>query len=210
MGGHFDDHTGGMTESNQPTPDDPRFAFATVTEAVGSLIESIEAAEPSVLEDATPCSEFTVEDLLDHVTMVMRRVAVIGNGGHFSEIEQESIGSNWAKAFRSAAHDVMLAWTDAAKLEQVFEVPWGELPGAPLMYTYSGELAVHGWDLGTATGIDFTIADEVLQGPLVAVKFIPAEGRATPEVPFDPVVDPGPDAPVLDQMAGWMGRKVNG
>ncbi len=181
-----------------------------MTEAVGGLIEAIEAREPSVLKGSTPCPEFTVEDLLDHVVMVMRRVAVIGNGGHFSEIEQMSLGSDWAKAYRSAAHDIMEAWTDGAKLEQMFEVPWGQFPGAPIIYSYTGEIAVHGWDLATATGIEFEVADEHLQGALVAVKFIPAEGRETPEMPFSPVVDPGPDAPALAQLAGWLGRRVNG
>ena len=54
----------------------------------------------------------------------------------------------------------------------------------------------------------FTIDDDVLQVALVGAKFIPAEGRDDPMVPFGPVVDPGPDAPVLLQIAGWMGRDV--
>lgn len=197
-----------MTESNPPAQDDPRFGLAKVTEALGELMESIEAMDPEVLTTVTPCPEFTVADVLDHVVMVMRRIAVIGNGGHFSTIDQEALGSNWSKHFRSAAHDVMEAWTDPAKLGQMFQVPWGEFPGAPVMYSYTGELAVHGWDLATATGRTFTIDDEILGGALMAAKFIPAEGRETPEVPFSAVVDPGPDAPVLDQLAGWMGRQV--
>lgn len=199
-----------MTNSTTPNPqsDDPRFAFAAVVEAVGRLIESVEAMEPETLAGETPCPEFTVVDLLDHMMMVMRRVAAIGNGKHFSAVEHEALGSGWAKAYRSAAHDIMEAWTDPAKLEQTFEVPWGQMPGAPLLLSYTGELAVHGWDLATATGRDLSIADDVLQGPLMAAKFIPAEGRETPEIPFGSVVDPGPDAPVLEQLAGWMGRQV--
>jgi len=36
---------------------------------------------------------------------------------------------------------------------------------------------------------------------------IPAEGRGE-DMPFDPVVDPGDDAPLLLKIAGWAGRKV--
>jgi hypothetical protein len=57
-------------------------------------------------------------------------------------------------------------------------------------------------------GGDFTIDDELLQGALFGVKFIPAEGRDQPDMPFGEVVDPGPDAPALLQIAGWMGRSV--
>jgi hypothetical protein len=38
---------------------------------------------------------------------------------------------------------------------------------------------------------------------------LPADGRGA-DVPFDPVVDPGADAPTLLQIAGWMGRRVLG
>lgn len=197
-----------MTNENQPSQDDPRFAYAKVTETLGQLITSIEEKPAGTLEARTPCPEYSVADMLDHIMMVVRRVAVIGNGGHFSEVQQESLGSGWSAAYQATAHDIMEAWTDPAKLEQMFEVPWGQFPGAPVLIAYTGELAVHGWDLSQATGVPFVVEDDLLQGALFGAKFIPAGGRESEEVPFGPVVDPGPDASVLDQLAGWMGRKV--
>lgn len=198
-------HDAGMTETteNSPQPDDPRFAFAKVTDLVGNLMESVPEAE---LANATPCPDFTVKELQEHIVLVMRRAAAIGNGDHWSSVEQEAQDGGWAESYRSAAHDVMEAWTDSDKLGQMFEVPWGTLPGAPILMTYTAELAVHGWDLSQATGRPFSIDDELLTNAHEAVKFIPAEGRGTDEVPFGPVIDAGPDAPVLDQMAGWMGH----
>jgi len=204
-----------MTENNAsatndptaPTPDDPRYGFAHV---VGALGELIEATTPDMLANATPCPEFTVKELLEHCVLVVRRVAAIGHGQHWSTIEQQATDDGWLDDYRTAAHDIMQAWTDPAILEATHEVPWGEFPGAVLMYTYTAELATHGWDLSQATGLDFEIADDLLQGALVAIKFVPAEGRDHPDVPFSAVVDPGPGAPVLLQIAGWGGRKVNG
>lgn len=190
--------------------DDPRSGFAVVTDALGGLMEAIETGPAAALDGPTPCPDFTVTDLLDHVVMVMRRVAVIGAGEHFSTVQHEALGAGWTAAYREAAHDVMEAWMDPAKLEAVFEVPWGSLPGAPLILTYTGELAVHGWDLATATGRELTIDDAVLQGALVAARFVPAEGRDAPDIPFGPIVDPGQGAPVLLQLAGWLGRAVAG
>ncbi len=189
------------------TPDDPRFGFANVTSTVRSLIDGTTAHQHG---GSTPCSEFTVKDLLNHINLVMNRVAVIGNGGHWSDVTDESVAQDdgHAEAFAEAAHAVMEAWTDASKLEQMYEVPWGELPGTPMLFTYTAELATHAWDLATATGQPIEIADEMLGGALFAAKMLPAEGRDDPEFPFDPVVDPGEDAPVLLQLAGWMGRQV--
>ena len=202
-----------MTETNTVTPtpdalspDDPRYAFAAVVSQLGDLIER---TTPDLLTNPTPCPEFTVKELLEHCVLVVRRVAAIGRGEHWSTVEQQATDGGWHDDYRAGAHAIMEAWSDPAILETVLEVPWGEFPGALLMHTYTAELAVHGWDLGQGTGLGFEVDDDLLHGALIAAKFIPAEGRATPEVPFDEVVDPGPDAPVLLQLAGWMGRNVN-
>ncbi len=203
-----------MTNSNQesaptdnaPTdPEDPRMGFAAVTAAVGELIKTTAA---DTLGNPTPCPEFTVKDLLEHKVMVMRRVAAIGRGEHWSSVDTETQDDGWHESFIDAAHQTQVAWTDPAKLEQVYEVPWGEIPGVPLMLTYTAELATHGWDLAHATGRDLTIDDDLLRGALMAIQFVPAEGRDHEDVPFSDVVDPGPDAPVLLQIAGWAGRAV--
>jgi len=185
--------------------DDPRMGFAGVTRVVADLMDGVSDDQ---LDDATPCDDFSVKDLLDHLVLVMQRVAVIGDGKHFSEASEETANrdSGHADAFRAAAGDVHRAWTDDAMLEQPFEVPWGELPGAPVLLTYTSELATHGWDLAQATGQDLSIDDALLGGALMAARMLPADER-DPAF-FGPVVDPGADAPALLQIAGWFGRKV--
>ena len=195
------------TTQTQITPDDPRFGLAHV---VSTMRELIDGTSADYFDRSTPCSEFTVKDLLNHANLVMNRIAVIGNGGHWSDVTGESVAMDQghSEAFAKAAHASHLAWTDASKLEQMYEVPWGELRGAPVLFTYTAELATHAWDLATSTGQVIAIPDDVLHGALVAAKMLPGEGRDDPEFPFDPVVDPGPDAPVLFQIAGWLGRHV--
>ncbi len=166
----------------------------------------MEATPASAMGNSTPCDEFTVKQLMEHLILVMRRVAVIGDGGVWSTIGEEPQDDGWVDSFRSAAHDVMKAWTDDDKLQQTFTAPWGDVPGGPMIWTYTGELAAHGWDLAQATNQEFGLEDDVLQGALTAIKFIPAEGRDNPEIPFDPPVDVGPQASVLDQLVGWLGR----
>jgi uncharacterized protein (TIGR03086 family) len=107
-----------------------------------------------------------------------------------------------------AAKRAAAAWADDAKLGQVFEVPWASMPGAPILFTYTAELATHGWDLSTATGQPFSVPDDALRGALFAIEMVPAEGRDNDDMPFGPVVDPGPGAPVLLKLAGWAGRQV--
>lgn len=187
--------------------DDPRVGFAVVTKAIRELMETVTNDQLGL---PTPCSEFDVKDLLDHMVMVMQRVAAIGNGEHFSVANEESANraTGHTGAFTEAAHDVQQAWSDPGKLEAIHEVPWGQLAGVPLLFTYTAELATHGWDLATAIGGEFNIDDEYLVGAHVAIGMIPDDGRDDPMVPFDPIVDPGEDAPTLLKIAGWGGRQV--
>lgn len=193
----------GAPITTELSPDDPRWGFAAATMATRPLIDGA----LSSLDRPTPCAEFSVEDLLDHLVMVMRRFAAIGAGRGWASVQQDRLGGGWADAFAAGAHNARMAWDDPAKLEAMVEVPWGTLPGFAVVASYTAELATHAWDLATATGQDLTIADADLAGALVAAKAVPAEGRGV-EMPFDPVVDPGPGASVLLRIAGWFGRSV--
>lgn len=201
-----------MTENTElpafdpPQPGDPRHSYAMVTM---SMRELMTATTSSQLANATPCADFTVKDLFEHIVLVQRRVAAIGRGEHWSTIQAEPVDAGWLDQFNDASHQVMTAWTNPATLEGLYEVPWGTLPGVPLMWTYTAELAVHAWDLAHATQQPLAIDDDLLRPSLEGVRLgLPAEARADPDVPFDAVVDPGPDAPALLQLAGWLGRNV--
>lgn len=197
--------------NNETAPNDlpdPRPGLATATAAVQTLVSNVETAD---FGRPTPCDEFDVQALLDHITMVVRRSAAIGSGAHFSSVEQVEIGTaidDYRAALNEAASSQADAWSDASRLGANVEVPWGTIPGGAAVATYTAELATHGWDLATALGLEFSLPDDGLTSALFAITQIPAEGRNTPEIPFDDVVDPGPDAPLLLKIAGWGGRQV--
>ncbi len=199
------------TPSTPTTPaalPDPRPDLATVVASVRSIIEGIDNSQ---LSAATPCDDFDVHDLLDHIELVFRRVAAIGNGNHWSSVEVERVGTSvddYATAVAAGAHAMMDAWTDASKLEQIVEVPWASLPATAALFVYVGELAIHTWDLATATAQTTVIPDDSLRGALFAWKQFPSNGRTSPDIPFDEAVDPGPGAPLLLQLVGWSGRQV--
>ena len=201
------DTTNTTIDSGSEMPD-PRPGLATAAAAVQDLIARVDTADFS---KPTPCDEFDVQALLDHITLVFRRSAAIGRGDHWTSIEQVPIGDDieaYTAAIAEADAAQVLAWSDPARLGAVVEVPWGAIPGGAVVATYTAELATHGWDLATAIGEEFTIPDDALAVALVAVRQIPAEGRDAPEIPFGEVVDPGPEASALLKIAGWGGRQV--
>ena len=195
------------TPDSTPPAGDPRHGLAQVTSQVRELIEGTTAQQ---LDLPTPCDDFTVRQLLDHFVLLMNRLAAIGDGAHWSTVMPDDyvLEDGHATAFLEGAHAVMSAWEDEARLGQAFEVPWGELPGAAALSFYTAEIATHGWDLATATERELAISDDVLAGALFAAKSVPADGRDDPGIPFAAAVDPGDAAPVLLQIAGWLGREV--
>lgn len=199
--------TSAMNNDTPPMPD-PRPGLGIAAAAVQALLAKVETTDFAA---PTPCDEFDVQALLDHITMVLRRSAAIGDGNHWTTVEQVQVGPDietYTAEFAAAVEAQERAWSDPARLGAMVEVPWGEIPGGAALAVYTAELATHGWDLATAIGQEFSIPDDALVVALFAVKQIPAEGRDNPEVPFGEVVDPGPDASSLLKIAGWGGRQV--
>lgn len=187
---------------------DPRFDFAQIVSVTGDLIAN---TDPSHMSNATPCSEYTVDNLTGHLVAIMARVAAVARGEDpFSvpQIQATPTEGSWHDAWMERAHEVQAAWTDPAVLGRDLTLPFGVLPGAAALTIYCAEIAVHAWDLAMATGRTATFDDAWLAPALEATKFgVPAEGRGE-EMPFDPVVEVSADAPLVDQLAGWLGRKA--
>lgn len=197
------------TDTAMLDPADPRYGLAAAMVAAGRTIESATDPSSDHLGRPTPCPDFTVEDLIEHMIFVARRVAVIGNVGHFAETPADRVGAAWSAEFSAEAQTVHTAWADPAKLPSIHEAPWGRAPGAALMLAYTAEFATHAWDLSRAIGSEVEIDDGVLAAAAEAVRFIPADGRDDPAVPFGPVVEAPDDASNLERIVTWVGRSLD-
>ena len=220
----------GMTNSTHiPTgntsslaADDPR---SVIAQAVALAGDTIAAVRPDQLDLPTPCDEFTARQLIGHLLTVLRRVAVLGEGGDpmampsVTVVRDDEITAAW----HAAAHRVQSAWTDDALLDQMMVLPWATAPGSGMLATYTNELSVHTWDLAAAIGVSPAWDDRVLTVAFEAIqRALPGAGRAegfaaavakmpagtvmlTP--PFAEPVDVAADAPLIDRLVAWNGRR---
>jgi uncharacterized protein (TIGR03086 family) len=179
-----------------------------VVSVTGDLIQQTRTAD---LSRPTPCTEYDVNTLIGHLVAVVIRVAAVARGEDPFSVPQVAIlGENetWHEAWLAAAAQVAEDWADAEVLDRDLTLPFGVLPGRSALTVYCGELAVHAWDLATATNRTAHFDEDHLHDALIATKAgLPAEGRGT-EMPFDEAVVPDEGAPTLDKLAGWLGRKV--
>ena len=213
------------TESLQSptTTTDPRPLFATAVEIATPVIADV---RPEQLDLPSPCVEFNVKELLDHLVFVLRRVAALGRGQE--AFAQGSLGSpdvesaDWAGDWRDAAADVESAWSDSALLERMIVLPWATMTGAETLAMYVSEITTHTWDLAKATGQHPTWDDAVCQLALDAIhRDLPMVDRepmwaafkanAPTNFQFDPpfanAVAVSSDAPLIDQLVAWTGRR---
>jgi uncharacterized protein (TIGR03086 family) len=182
---------------------DPRPALASALDQIGRLIGGTDVAQGAL---PTPCDEWDVATLVEHLQAVVRRIAAVLDGQPFWSVPRTLESSDWAADWAAgrAAADAVLA--DAAVLAREVTVPWGTVSGAAAVGSYIGELTTHAWDLAVATGrtgeLDEALADAALPG---AMAKIPAEPRGE-EIPFGPVVEVGPDATAYERLVAWEGR----
>ncbi len=189
------------------TADDPRLAFAKAVSLGRAVIAGV---RPDQLDDPTPCPDYDVRQLAGHLIAVVQRVAAVGRGEDpfsVAQIATDLDPANLAAPYAAAAHEVQDVWSDPALLGQLVTLPFATLPGAVALRIYTSEVSVHTWDLATATGQLPEWDDEVLTVAYTTMRqALPAEPRGG-ELPFAAVVEVAADAPLIDQLVAWNGRR---
>jgi uncharacterized protein (TIGR03086 family) len=194
---------GRMTENSDPRPLHRR--------AIAQTEITVAAVTQDQLGLPTPCPQYDVRALLSHITGGLTRTALVGEGDP-EALTRPSMAEGvpddgWPAAYRTAAARAAAAWADDAKLDTLFEVPWGKLPGRFVIAGYIQETLAHGWDLAKATGQETERDPELALFALAGAKrILPPDIRGGEGVPFGPVVDVPPDATPYTQLAAWLGR----
>lgn len=188
--------------------DDPRAIFAKSVVLAGAVIGAVRSDQ---LDNRTPCPEFKVRDLLGHLVFVLGSVAVVGRGDDpFSarEYTKDVADDQWLRAWIDGAFEVRAAWADGTALNRCIQLPWAELTGAEALAGYTNEVTVHTWDLATATGRKPEWNQRVLKVAFDAIHgVLPADDRAATSAPFADVVEVPADAPLIDRLVAWNGRR---
>jgi len=197
-------HTIGKRVTAMELPDlRPQLAYAQ--EWVSSLLENVTDDQWG---DPTPCSEFDVSALTEHIFALEERLRRLGTIGHVDDAPERIpfATENVAAHLRSDAAAAMEPWADDARLTAMIRGPWGTSPGAVAIVIYVSEHLAHGWDLARATGQP-SEADPAIAAPVLAMmqQNLPAEPRGGP-IPFAPVVVPADDAHPTERLANWLGR----
>ena len=143
---------------------DPREALAV---ANAGFADRLRLVKQGAWERPTPCTEWDVRALVNHVVGGNLRYTMLLHGAAEDEVEAtraaDNVGEDPVASFLTTATEVLAAFHEEGALARVTRHPRaGERTGAELLVMKLLDVAVHGWDLAVAIGADQTIAPDVV------------------------------------------------
>ncbi|MFI6155910.1 TIGR03086 family metal-binding protein [Kitasatospora sp. NPDC051170] len=187
---------------------DPRPQYQAALDQLEALVATV---TPADLDRPTPCEDYNLRQLLNHLVGATHRLAYMGEGGHAADhvpAIEDPADDAWAAALGRARTRVTAAWAEDGKLGRPTSAPWGEVPGGAVLGGYVMETVTHSWDIATSLDKGFEL-DEGLSGAALGIAefVLPSENRAG-QVPFGEVQPVADGADVHTRLAAFLGRKA--
>lgn len=191
-----------MTDDLRAGPDSPPADELESAEATFAVLQHVlHGIAADDLEKQTPCREFDVAGLTDHL---MNSITVLGGaaGAEFPERDRtDSVERQVVLAGRPALDAWKRRGLDGT-------VPFGnsEAPATVMAGILSLEFLVHAWDYAAAVGREVNAPDSLTDYVMgLATKVITPQGRT--RAGFDDPVDIPDDAGSLDRLLAFTGRR---
>lgn len=166
----------------------------------------VAGTRPDQLGDPTPCSEWDVRALLNHMIEGNLRFASWVTGEPVPDRVDDHVGDDHVASFRASAEKTTSAFNTPGMLERTFPTPLGEGPGAMVIQIRSTDLLVHVWDLARATGQSTDLDPELCEATLAEFRSVSVP--RTEGGPFGPEREAPEGATSADRLAAFAGRNV--
>ena len=185
--------------------------IAMLDRAVKTTHPVVAGISKDQLSGDTPCTEWTVRDLLNHLIGSYEAVASGAAGEVLDPNATDYTATDHVAAFEAAAERARDALSAPGALEKKFAMPWGETPGQAVLGLTIADTAVHGWDLARATNQGIAIEDDVAETVYgMTTSMMEPRGKFPRGTSFAPPVEIPDDAPIQDKMLAYLGREPVG
>jgi len=171
----------------------------------------VDSLGPDQLGNDTPCSEWTVRDVVNHITGGATLFAISAEQGSVPDdmvgrlMSGDNIGTDYKAAWATASNRAMSAF-DGLDLSKLVVLPFGEMPAGVALNIAVFDVTTHAVDLARATGQ--TIADpELLDTALDMGKQMIGPELRQPGL-FDAEQSAPSGASADDKLLAFAGRRV--
>lgn len=171
--------------------------------AVDQLRRLLARVGPAQGSLPTPCSDFNVRALVNHIVFDVQVFTATISGGQRGSPDADLVGDDWLAAYSSSADALLSAWRRRGT-GGTLTTRMGEIPATWAVGQHASDLVVHAWDVARATG---NVAE--LDPELAAAALGWGRENLKPEFrgqAFGSEVPVPDDAPAYDRLAGFFGR----
>jgi uncharacterized protein (TIGR03086 family) len=135
-------------------------------EAVKVADSCISRVEPNQLGRATPCSEWDLRDLINHMVYEIAWVPDLLTGKTIKEIankhEGDLLGDNFKSAWQLHIQAALLA-VDKADIAAEVHLSYADVTADRYIREVGGDMLIHGWDVGQAINCSMVFDNNLAQ-----------------------------------------------
>ena len=132
-------------------------ARALLPAAAAAFTERVRAVPPERWSEQSPCAEWTVRDVVNHMTYEQRWVPPLLAGKTIAEVgdqfEGDLLGADPVGAWEDAIAAALRSWA-MAREDQEVNLSSGPSPAREYAEEMLLDLVVHGWDVARGAGLD--------------------------------------------------------
>ena len=186
------------------------YDLTPATRMLASMVANVDDAQ---LGAPTPCPDYTVGDLLDHIggaALAFTSAARKEDGPNASPPPlgaRAHLGADWRTRIPRDLAVLGEAWSEPDAWEGMTKIGGMEMPATVVGTVGLNEVVAHGWDLGRATGRPFQPDANSIEGCLEFLVPMSQPGAENNRAPaFGPVVPVADAASGLDRLVALNGR----
>ena len=196
-----------MTTNEAPSMEDRGKFYARALDATKGFVAGI---KPDQLDAQTPCAEWNVKQLMNHVIYGTIFIEDMFEGKTVAEVgdkyDGDLVGSDPSGAYNAAVESAKAAIAKPGAMEQTVHLSRGDMTGAAYVTSMFTDVLVHAWDVAKATGQD-TVLDPELVSASYAI-MLPRQGSLPVEA-FGTDQEITDSADLQTKLLGLLGRSVD-
>ncbi|GAA2472976.1 TIGR03086 family metal-binding protein [Streptomyces thermolineatus] len=195
-----------MSDESPHSPDEVLRCHA---EALAFFGRGVHAVLPDRWDLPTPDEDWTVRDLVNHLTVEQLWVPPLVDEGLDpaavgDRFDGDVLGDDPAAAWDAAAEAARRSWERPGALEKRVHLSYGVSSGLAYCAQMTADATVHGWDLARAVGADPRVPESLVAFSLR--EFGGYSGSLADSGLFAPPVEIPENAPDADRLLALTGR----
>jgi uncharacterized protein (TIGR03086 family) len=170
----------------------------------------VRAVKEEQWDAPTPCTDWSVRDLVNHLTTEQLWVPrLVRDGATITEVgdayDGDQLGDNPVASWERAAAAALEAFNEQNALRRTVHLSYGDSSAAAYCAQMTTDAAVHAWDLARATGADERMPDGLADAALREVQ--PYAHALAKSGLFAASIEPPPDADQQTKLLCLLGRR---